>query len=260
MKTWNKELKEKLIADAIERKESGLFKQGEWLQKETVKNGVFCGCMHGCMTQKDNNVLSESSNYMQWPLWLTHLSEKIFDGLSPDDCGDFVIDLMRAVPVSTDISVVQSDVEIARMIRLKDKFKDLSDIFDQVVEAWEILKSGDNSEARSVAEAAEELAESAEESARSAGRSVEEYARSAAESARSAARSAAWSARTVQTLLPVEESVWSAFWSVEQSVWSAAESAEESARSAAWSARSVQTLLPAWSVEAKELIRILSVY
>jgi len=122
MKTWNQETKDKFLEMARFREENDMFKQGQWLSSEE-KNGVFCGCMHGSLTQLDENVLEESSAAMQWPLWLSHLSEQIFEGLDFKDAVFFPAALISVVPVDishNELDRVRSLVEIARLERLKE--------------------------------------------------------------------------------------------------------------------------------------------
>ncbi len=140
MKTWNQETKDHFLQLAQFRLDNDLFEQGQWLNKDKQKDGVFCGCMHGCLIQKGEDVLKESAQIMQWPLWLTYLSEKIFEGLPSSDSSKFVVDLINAVPVDADISLVQNKVEIARMERLKTLHKGntkLTDVLDQCIAVWD---------------------------------------------------------------------------------------------------------------------------
>ena len=188
MKTWNQETKDKFLEMARFREKNDMFKQGQWLSSEE-KNGVFCGCMHGSLTQLDENVLEESSAAMQWPLWLSHLSEKIFEGLDFKDAVFFPAALISVVPVDinhNDLDRVRSLVEIARLERLKEiqekseyaNKQQVLDVLDLSISLWS-NPSATNQEW------------------------------SAAESAaRSAARSAAWSA--------AGSVAWSVAWSAER--------------------------------------------
>ena len=192
MKTWNQETKDKFLEMARFREENDMFKQGQWLSSEE-KNGVFCGCMHGSLTQLDNNVLEESSAAMQWPLWLSHLSEQIFEGLDFKDAVFFPAALISVVPVDishNDLDRVRSLVEIARLERLKEiqerseyaNKQQVLDVLDLSISLWS------NPSATNQEWSAESAAWSAESAAWSA-------AGSAAESAAgSVAWSVAWSA------------------------------------------------------------------
>ena len=118
MKTWNQELKTKFVEMARFRQKNRLFEQGEWLRKYISKTGVFCGCMHGSLTQLESDVVRQSSKEMQWPFWLSHLSEKMFEGLPPEQAILFPLQLILAVPCDTDISTVATKISVARLERL----------------------------------------------------------------------------------------------------------------------------------------------
>ena len=122
-----------LYEQAKWRRYNGLIKQGKWLYRDIKKDGVFCGCMHGSVTQSSYNVIKESSRVTGFPLWLSHLTEKIFEGLSYNDaqvfpeqifkafidnpkvCGISHDDFYKEIRVKTDVA------RIDRLIALQEK-------------------------------------------------------------------------------------------------------------------------------------------
>jgi len=255
MKT--KESKEKWVDIARKHQEHDMFIQGEWLQDEKI-NGEFKGCMFGCFTQSDENTLEKASEEMGLPLWLVHVSEKIFEGLPSKEAIKFPLLVLENYNYNKE-SKEMYDSFMYEMLMNSEKgqitFTDKdSDKYNAIIICAELFKTGDYSNARSASGSASRSAsgsEWSEWSARSASRSAEsaESARSAssesasrsaesAESARSASRSASgsewsewseWSARSAaeSVSLTARSAAWLA--------WSA-ESASGSARSASWSA------------------------
>ena len=247
MKTWSAEKKAKYLEMAEFRLENDLFEQGQWLNNDKEKDGVFCGCMHGSLTSLDENVLSESSKSMGWPIWLTHLSEKIFEGLDKKEAPRFVVELIKAVPAERDINFLIPKIEINRMESLIELHPDLLEVLNGVIGVWSDWPNIDESAAWSAAKSA---SWSAELAARSASWSAELAARSASWSAKSAAKSASWSAAKSASWSAARSAARSASWSAAKS---ASWSAELAARSASWSAKSA-----AYRKEADFLIKSLN--
>ena len=149
MKTWNEETKQNFLNMALFREENDLFEQGQWLDDEKEKEGIFCGCMHGSLMQKTESVVEESAKAMGWPLWLSYLSEKIFEGLPEEDAKKFPVQLIKAIPENiTDeqFQQVRVETEIARLGRLKaiQEKSDYSgkqkiiDVLDLCISLWKI--------------------------------------------------------------------------------------------------------------------------
>jgi len=212
----NKTTKKRFVTEAKKHRKADRFIQGTWLNGYV--GDYMSGCFFGCMTQTDNNTLNEASKVMHLPLWLVHVSEKIFEGLDEKQSIDFPVQLLQAVPVGMD-SDKSWKAFMYRLLMDKEQGqitfteKD-SDQYKSVEQCANLFLMDD----------IDELA------ARSAA--------SAAWSARSAASaaSAAWSARSAASAA-------SAAWSAASAAESAesAESAAESAASAASAARSAES-------------------
>ena len=227
MKTFNKKKKEEVLKIALEHQEQDRFIQGDWLKSEKV-NELFKGCFFGCMTQTDNNTLSEASKQLQIPLWLVHVSEKIFEGLDSKESLTFPVELLNSIPINNDLDKVWKQwntIVLTDQLRFVDKDSKQEKAIKEVINLYNTEKI-----TRSAAESARLTAESAW-SARSAERPA---AKSATRSARSAARSAESAA------MSAESAARSAAWSAESAARSAESAARSAARSAAWSVESAE--------------------
>ncbi len=210
MKTLTK--KRKWVKIAQQHQDMDMFIQGNWLGEKTDKG--FKGCFYGCMTQTEDNTLNEASKVMELPLWLVHVSEKIFEGLPKEQAIKFPVQMLEAINPKKDLEHSWKDFQYKLLMDKKRgqitfTEKD-SKQYKAIIQCAKLFKMN-------------VIDEDAAESARSA-------AKSAAWSAESAAKSAAWSAAK------------SAESAAKSAAWSAAESAESAAKSAAWSA--------AWSAKS----------
>lgn len=219
-----------LYEQAKWRRENGLIKQGQWLDKDIQKDGMFCGCMHGSITQLTENVIEESSKATGFPLWLSDLTEKIFEGLSYNDAQVFpeqvfkaFIDNQKVCGISHNdfYNVVRSKVEVDRIDRLISYTKEeqLIAALKEVKRLW--INGG----------TAEEWA-----AARADALSVVEYASyvslSAAESARTADESdwpVLYAAKAALSTDESAESAWAAWYAARSAARSSARSAARSA-------------------------------
>ena len=253
MKTWNNPTKAKFLDMAMFREEFNLFEQGQWLDDNKEKDGVFCGCMHGSLTQLDEDVMEESAKAMKWPLWLSYLSEKIFEGLPSEDAVKFPAQLIAAVPANIThekLEDARALVEIDRLERLKaiqlasdySAKDEIIKVLDTCIDLWKDHSNVTDEQWSAAWSAAESAAESAERSAAES---------SAWSSAWSSARSAAWSAAA-----RAESAATSA--AARAAVWSSARAlAESEARSAAWSSESSESAY--YQNERDSLIKALSI-
>jgi len=199
MKTWNQETKDFFIARAEFAAKNDLMRQGQWLNRGRKKQGVFCGCMHGVATQSQFNVLKESSKSMQWPLWLTYLTEKIFEKLPESDCVNFALDVMKAVPINADISGARRDVNIKRLERVLESqksstYSDASEII-AVIENVIVLYKEDCQDAENWGKSRDTAAyANAYANANANANAANAAARAAAEAAQAEAEAAAYAA------------------------------------------------------------------
>ena len=104
MNTFNEKRKKEIIAIAQDHQDQDRFIQGKWLREE--KAGMFKGCFFGCMTQKGDGVLETASKEFEIPLWLVHVSEKIFEGLPSDNTLTFPVELLKSIPCNNDLDLV----------------------------------------------------------------------------------------------------------------------------------------------------------
>jgi len=230
MKTETK--KKKWLKIAQQHQDLDMFIQGCWIDEEQKTKKGFKGCFFGCMTQAEDNTLNEASKVMELPLWLVHVSERIFEGLPEKKAIKFPVQLLEAISPKKDLEQSWKDFQYKLLMDKKRgqitfTEKD-SEQYKAVIQCANLFKMDNIDE-----DAAESAAWSAARSAESA---AESAAWSAAESAAwSAAESAAWSAAR-SAWSAAESAAWSAAESAARSAARSAESAARSAESAAWSA------------------------
>src|SRR5690554_5658546 len=70
--------------------------QGLWLRDKDA-SGIFRGCFFGCAAQSDKNPISKVCQDWGLPLWLGHLSEKVFEGLPEDKAKKWPVELLQAL-------------------------------------------------------------------------------------------------------------------------------------------------------------------
>lgn len=183
MKTAAK--KQELLKIAKDHRKADRFIQGQWLNGEVT--GAFSGCFFGCMTQSEDNTLEKAAEVFEWPLWLVHVAEKIFEGLPPEDAVEFPVQLIKASRAGKNHEQSYKDFFYKMLMDKKHGQitfveKD-SEQCKAIVQCAELFKM--DVITRSAAESAAGLAarSAAEPAARSAWYAAESAAWSAAESA-----------------------------------------------------------------------------
>ena len=207
-RTFSQEKKDEVLAIALSHMEHDRFVQGSWINSRDNTEGLFRGCFFGCMTQTAVNTLTEANKILEIPLWLIHVSEKIFEGLPVSEAVKFPYDLIEAIKPEHDSEVSWKSWNISLLTDQLRFVKEGSQQHMAILSCVDLFKM-------------DEISKSAAGSA--AGSAAKAWERSAAESA---ARSAVWSAWSAAE--SAEYAVWSAefaIWSAD-SAWCAARSAE----------------------------------
>ena len=205
-KTFDKKKKAEVLKIAQDHARADRFVQGSWIESGSGnQNGIFRGCFFGCMTQTESNTLNTAASELEIPLWLVHVSEKIFEGLPKKEALKLPVQIIKAVPESSDLEQAWKDWQY-KLLMDPEKgqitfTKEGSDQYKAIIQCAELFKM-------------DVIDEKAAESA----------ARSAESAARSAARSAAWSARLAWSAARSARLAWSAARSA-RLAWSAARSA-----------------------------------
>ena len=102
MRTLKK--KRELIKIAKEHRKFDRFIKVKYINgkvKSKCSGGFF-----GCMMQTEEDVLGKASEEMEIPLWLVHVSEKIFDGLKQEEAVEYPVQLLESIPVKKDLDDV----------------------------------------------------------------------------------------------------------------------------------------------------------
>ena len=94
----DKKLKERFVKEALRHQKADRFMQGAWLQEKQGNERILKGCFYGCMTQTEDSTLSKAAEVMHLPLWVIHVSEKIFEGLKTEESLKFPAQLLKAIP------------------------------------------------------------------------------------------------------------------------------------------------------------------
>ena len=128
--SWDLPTKSRWLATMQEHQVADRFIQGVWLDDKDDQ-GLFRGCFFGCAMQSEDHPLEEAIKDMHLPPWLIYLAEKIFEGLPKTEAKLFPVQLLKAVPVDTDLSGVECKQHISRLSRLLD----LPDLPDNVISA-----------------------------------------------------------------------------------------------------------------------------
>ena len=184
MKTFNKELKQHWIDTMQAHQDADRLAQGGWWDNEDQK-----GCFFGCAMQTDGNALEVAIKAMQLPGWLVHLAEAIFERLPEDDALLFPVQLLKTIPVNTDITEVKHAIAVRRLKPLI-RSSNSNDVNYAIQQGIEYHKNTERTEEDRIAvnSAAYSVVNSVVNSAAySAALSAARSARSAADSARSAA-------------------------------------------------------------------------
>jgi hypothetical protein len=97
--------------------------QGDWIDS-VGKDGVFRGCFFGCAAQSKYNPIEIVCTEWGMPLWLGHLSEAIFEGLSHTDAKLFPVQLLEKLVLldeSFDFERARHDLAILRLTKFLDE-------------------------------------------------------------------------------------------------------------------------------------------
>lgn len=126
--TWNLETKNYWVAEMQKHQDADRLVQGEWFDLQTKK-----GCFFGCAMQTEEDALEEAIEAMKLPDWLIYLAERIYEGLSKEEYLTFPVELLKAIPVNTDISELKHELAVLRLKPLAEKFPEVSDAINQVI-------------------------------------------------------------------------------------------------------------------------------
>jgi hypothetical protein len=215
----------------------------ELLQGATGEEGK--GCTVWCALNAYDHELFPS--VLGLPVWLAHLVDAIYEGLSVGKSRQFNLDWPKAIPEGADLSlVIHQFLEwllidpVEGVCRFNDhqSIKNVAALHRQIIDG-EIVTEQEWAAARDAAWAAAGTAAVPARTARDA-------ARTARDAARAAARAAAWeAARTAR-----------------EAEWEAARAAWEAARAAAWDAAREAAWEAAWEAageaQAHKLISLLT--
>lgn len=202
MKTFDQKTKDKWIAIMTDHRETDRLIRGKWIEDQSEDSGLFKGCFFGCAMQTSEDPLKMAIKEMNLPPWLVYLAEKIYEGLPEGDFLDWPVNLLQAIPVNKDISLVKHKLAIWRLTELADKNKSVSVAINKVIKCHRQALNGDDQIDWLAARLAARLAASATEpystwvAVKSAEKSAENLAWSAAESAARSAESEAWLAES----------------------------------------------------------------
>ena len=114
--TFNQETKEKWISIMQLHQDMDRLVQGDWLTGNV--GGMKSGCFFGCAMQSSDNALEMAIFEMNLPGWLVYLAEKIFEGLPEGDAIAFPVQLLKSIPVNSDISSLEHTIAIERLTGL----------------------------------------------------------------------------------------------------------------------------------------------
>ena len=257
MKTFNQEMKNRLVAEMERHAELDMIQQGAWFVDGKGCHIGCCGHSLGLTGNKPHwKELSEKTGI---PQWILKLSERIFEGLDKDDAKIFSLDFCKAIPTDTNLNAIRPTIEVARLERLKDiqsksNYKDKREIIyvlDLGISIWkdDNTTGAQRSEIEAIAGAAVRTAQSVRSTAIWSARSTTESAVRSSEAltAEAIAEAAIWSTRSAaEAEAGSGAGVWSADAAVDAEVWLA-----WSLR-AAWSEAAVRSAC--WKKEAKTLL------
>lgn len=102
LKTWHNHtaVKQRFLELAKSHQVADLFVQGQWLRTDEGKQGdLYRGCKFGCLLQTATNPLQNAELEMGLPLWLNSVTERIFEGLPPEEAILFPVQMIQAIPV-----------------------------------------------------------------------------------------------------------------------------------------------------------------
>ena len=208
------------LAEMRDHQKHDRFVQNVWINHVKDEQGIYRGCMFGCIMQTDDNAIKKFCEKYSMPLWMGCLCEKIFENLNREKALLFpvqVLEKLVELPEDFDLEKVRHKIAVKRLNQLLDE-SDWITGPDSVIQSvinyhLDVIKGNDDrsvaawlakstaaasaaaSAARSVTGSAKAVTESAELAAASAARSVTGSAKAVTESAELAAgsaRSVAW--------------------------------------------------------------------
>lgn len=136
---FNQKRKDEVLAQLHEHARLGQIVKGQyWVESD----GVFCGCLAGCLTHDPDGGHSLFPDMFGIPEWFAHLIDAVFEGLPADDAMGWPVRVIAAIPagfVWTDavwqrLNADRLEVEVLR---------EGSESFDLVNAVIEALRSGD---------------------------------------------------------------------------------------------------------------------
>jgi hypothetical protein len=140
MKTFNKELKKHWINLMQSHQDAGRLLQTEqesddyhtYYDKEKLLSGSF----FTCAMQTADDAAGKAVKKMKLPHWIVYLAEEIFDGLHQNVAMFFPVQLLKAIPVNTDIKEAMHKVAVKRLESLIEKSygDELNNAIQQVVD------------------------------------------------------------------------------------------------------------------------------
>ena len=176
-----------LLVEMLKHEKLDNFIQGEW-----IKDGK--GCMWGCTMQSSEDAIEKACERYQIPLWLGHLAEAIFEGLSTEYSKSWPVDCIRAFcSYEGDTKIIEHELAILRLTPLAENNPTAASSINAVIDCHQKFIDGDlDIDWVNVRDAAKAVAASSE--ACSAALSADSAADSAKYSAEAVTYSAAYSA------------------------------------------------------------------
>ena len=125
MNTFDQELKDHWIEVMQEHQDADRLIQGDWLDQSSAKVvdnvEIFKGCFFGCAMQASSDALFKATQAMNLPSWLVYFAEHIFEELPTNLAVNFPVELLKSIPVNSNIDKVLNLINIARLETLKHK-------------------------------------------------------------------------------------------------------------------------------------------
>ncbi len=183
------------------------------------------GCFVGCTLNKYDH--SQFPVELGWPVWLAHLCDTIFEGLSQKDAPQFGTDLLDAVPVGADLENVKWEFLVRVLERRKAAL--INDDAPSIVQVRDAIQG-------SIDYCNAELNGTATEEKRlSAGRAAARATEAAAWAAR-ATEAAAWAARAASRAARAARATEAAAWAARAAAWAARAASRAAAEAVVWAA------------------------
>ena len=137
---FTQEIKDKWIPTMQDHQDADRWVQGAWLADHGAvdEDGLLRGCFFGCSMQTEDQALEKATQAMQLPFWLISLAERIFENLPVADALIFPVQLLKAIPVETDLEPVYRSADVA-VAAAADAAKEASDAAARIaarIAAW----------------------------------------------------------------------------------------------------------------------------